>query len=96
MHLLHGNYPPFYQVAEAASHRYTATTAVKLLTIDGLTCIMSCNNASDSWLKTRLIPLAQYLIEDTFWKSLNALFLGLGLQPIPICLCLFLNTVDSF
>ena len=57
VHLLHGDNPALYQVTESASQRNAATTTVKLLAIDGLACVVGCNNTAYRRLWAVLISL---------------------------------------
>ena len=89
MHLLHGNNPTLDKVAKTTSQRYTATTAIKLFSVDGLARIVGCDDTACCGLSTCRITLCQHLIIDTFGKRLDAFLLRLCDEPVYICLNIF-------
>ena len=83
---MHGDDPALYQVAESASQRNTATAAVKLLAIDGLACVVGCNNTAYRRLGAVLITFTQHFIVDAFGQCLDTLFFGFRLYRLSILL----------
>lgn len=89
MHLLEGNYPSLNKITKAAGHRYATATAVKLFPVYCPTGVVGGDNASG----TRGVTLGTALdglVINASRNLLNARLLRLLLQPLTVCLYVFL------
>ena len=77
------------KVAEADCQWSTATAAVKLFAVDGMTCVMGSDNASGCRMLSVSLALCQYLIIYTLGEWFHSLFLCFCCKPIFINLCVF-------
>lgn len=96
MHLLQSNNPAIDKVAESACQRCSATTAIELFAVNGLSCIVSRNDASDVRLLARLVALLQHLVIYSSGQCFYAFFLRFFFKPFPVGLYIFSFTHFCF
>lgn len=96
MHLLQSNNPAIDKVAESACQRCSATTAVELFAVNGLSCIVSRNDASDVRLLARLVALLQHLVIYSSGQCFYAFFLRFCFKPFLVGLYIFSFTHFCF
>ncbi len=88
-HLLYGDNPTLDEVTKTDCQRSTVTAAVKLLAVDGTSCVMGSDYASGRGMFSVCFALCQYLIVYTFGERFYTLFLCFICKPNFISLRVF-------
>ena len=83
VHLLQGNDPTVYQVAQAHGNRRAAPTAVELPAVDGPAGVVDGDDAPSLRLCTIRVTLLQHFIIDAFGERFHTL--QLWLYPPTTC-----------
>lgn len=97
-HLLHGDNPALYQVAEAYCQGCPATTAVELLSVDGPSRVVCGYDAAGRGMPAVVPSLRQHFIIYTSRKCIHAFLLRFRFYPCFIELrifSLFMMVIDK-
>jgi len=84
VHLLQGNDPTVYQVAQAHSNWRATSTAIELPAVDGPAGVVDGDDAPSLGLCIIRATLLQHFIIDAFGKGFHTLLLGFVLQPLAV------------
>ena len=84
VHLLQGDYPAGYQVAQPEGRSDSTAAAVEGFAVDGFPGVVGCDDAVASGRGGFGVAVAEHFVADAFVERFDALFPGFSGEPFAV------------